>query len=333
MNDDVRKYVTRCIWCQKRKAYTGRAIVPLQKYQLPRAPFSVTHIDLTGKLPTTESGNQYILVVKDKFTKWIELFALRLKTALEVATILVDEIFFRYGPIEILISDRGTEFVNKIMKEVCKLLMIRKINTTAYNPRANGEVEKQNATLKDRLQWYANQKQNDWDEYLSVIAYSYRTMVGVTGYSPAFALYGREIRFPTESWLDHFKKMNPDIDTYVKGLLEALTECWENISIQLVENQSDISSNKPRMPRIFKEFEVGDWVFKKLIPKALFKYYLDKKEYKIIKKLQFRFCGPYKIVEKHSPVLYSILENGIPKRYHAINLKPSAGVHPLALDS
>ena len=119
----------------------------------------------------------------------------------------------------------------------------------------------------------------------------------------------------------------------MKGLLEALTECWENISIQLVENQSDITSNKPRMPRIFKEFEVGDWVFKKLIPKALFKYYLDKKEYKIIKKLQFRFCGPFKIVEKHSPVLYSILENGVPKRYHAINLKPSAGVHPLTLDS
>jgi transposase InsO family protein len=147
----------------------------------------------------SRSGNQYILVVKDKLTKWVELFAIRFKTALEVASILVDEIFMRYGPVETIISDKGTDFVNKILKEVCRLLKIRKINTTAFNPRSNGEVERTNSVLKDRLAAYVNQMNNNWDEYLSVIAFSVRTMVGTTGYSPAFALFGRELRFPTES--------------------------------------------------------------------------------------------------------------------------------------
>jgi hypothetical protein len=129
MNMDIRDYVNGCIWCKKRKAYTGRALVPVQKYEMPRTPFEVIHVDLTGKLPETASGNQYIMVVKDKLTKWVELFALRHKTALEVAITLVDEIFMRYGPVQVIITDRGTEFINFTMKEVCMLLRIRKINT------------------------------------------------------------------------------------------------------------------------------------------------------------------------------------------------------------
>jgi len=300
---------------------------------MPRTPFEVIHVDLTGKLPETASGNQYIMVVKNKLTKWVELFALRHKTALEVAITLVDEIFMRYGPVQVIITDRGTEFINFIMKEVCKLLRIRKINTTAYNPRANGEVEKQNSTLKDQLAAYANSKQNNWDEFLPVIAFSYRTMVSVTGYSPAYALYGRELRMPGETWLDMYRKRHPDLDAYVEDLSNALSECWENIHLQLVENQDDFTSSKPREPRVFKEFEVGDWVYRKVIPKLKFKYYLDQKEYKVIKKLQFRFNGPHKIVEKFSPVLYKILEHGEAKTYHALNLKPAGKFNSLATET
>jgi hypothetical protein len=83
---------------------------------------------------------------------------------------------------------------------------------------------------------------------------------------------------------------------------------------------------------VFKELEVGDWVYRKVVPKSTYKYYLDQKEYKIIKKLQFRFNGPHKIVKKLSPVLYAILENGEVKTYHALNLKPAGSVNSLAAD-
>ena len=154
-------------------------------------------------------------------------------------------------------------------------------------------------------------------------------MVGVQGYSPAYALYGRELRFPTETWLDMYRKAHPNIDGYIDGLVEALSNCWENIYLQLVENQDDITSDKPRLPRIFKEFEIGDYVYRKIIPKTLYKYYLDQKEYKIIKKLQHRFSGPFKIVEKYSPVRYAIEEEGQVKQLHALNLKPGGKVNRL----
>ena len=41
-----------------------------------------------GPLPLTSRGNQYILVVTDLFTKWVEAFPLADTTATTLATIL-----------------------------------------------------------------------------------------------------------------------------------------------------------------------------------------------------------------------------------------------------
>jgi hypothetical protein len=123
--------------------------------------------------------------------------------------------------------------------------------------------------------------------------------------------------------------MHTDLDEYVEGLVMELRDCWENVYLQLIENQNDIVSDKPRLPRVFKEFEVGDYVYRKVIPKSTYRYYLDQKEYKIIKKLQHRFTGPFKIVEKYSPVRYAIEEEGQIKQFHALNLKPGGRVNRL----
>ena len=54
-----------------------------------------------------------------------------------------------------------------------------------------------------------------------------------------------------------------------------------------------------------------------------YKYYLDKKEYGLSKKLQHRYVGPYQITRKISPVVYEIRkENGKLKTVSIMNLKP-----------
>ena len=49
-----------------------------------------------GPLPVSESGHQYILVVTDVFTKWVEAFPLRDTVSTTLAKILVDEIICHY---------------------------------------------------------------------------------------------------------------------------------------------------------------------------------------------------------------------------------------------
>jgi hypothetical protein len=48
----------------------------------------------------------------------------------------------------------------------------------------------------------------------------------------------------------------------------------------------------------------------------------DKETYKINLKLQARYEGPYKIVEKVNAVVYVAEIDGVKKRIHAINMKP-----------
>jgi len=94
--------------------------------------------------------------------------------------------------------------------------------------------------------------------------------------------------------------------------------------------------SKPRVardPREFKEFEVGDLVYRKVTPKSVYKYYLSKKEYKILKKLNHRYCGPYLIIKKWSPVRYVISEHGKEKEVHALNLKRAPPSNRLAVNS
>ena len=88
---------------------------------------------------------------------------------------------------------------------MCKLLQIRKMNTTPYHPQANGLVENFNGTLKKMLKCYAKDEPEEWDRHIPFVLFAYRESPHEsTGYSPFELLYGRKVRGPLqlikESW-------------------------------------------------------------------------------------------------------------------------------------
>lgn len=56
----------------------------------------LVEMDIVGPFPESETGNRYILVVSDYFTKWVEAFAIPNQEAPTIARILVDEFFCRF---------------------------------------------------------------------------------------------------------------------------------------------------------------------------------------------------------------------------------------------
>lgn len=54
-------------------------------------------IDLMGPFPKSKKQHEYLLVVVDYFTKWLELYPLRSAKACQIAKILIDKIFTRWG--------------------------------------------------------------------------------------------------------------------------------------------------------------------------------------------------------------------------------------------
>ena len=101
-------------------------VVPVMQYPDCSAPMDRVHMDLTGPLPTSEEGNKYILVIKDFKTKFVWLYAIKDKTAETIGNIIEKDLIPTFGAMKQLITDRGTEFKNSLMKEICKRFEIKK---------------------------------------------------------------------------------------------------------------------------------------------------------------------------------------------------------------
>ena len=317
---DTIRHCKRCIYCKKRKANNRVPKLPIMQYNAPDRPFARVHCDLTGPFPTTASGNRYILVFKDALTKWPEMFAMPDKSAQTTMHCLVDEIYMRHGVPRDLITDRGGEFDNLIMPQVLRLLNAhRHIQITPQNPASNGQAENQMRSLKDMLAAFVNRFQSDWDVYLSVVANSYRTTINdATGYTPYYLMYGREQAAPDEMFLERMPK---SLHAYIRDLREALLLAWESTSRRVLRNV-DRMNIRPVRPLEFKLYEPGTFVMIRTVPQRFFRNKKLEQKAKLSMALQMRYVGPFRILERLSPVLYRIDYHNTPKVVHAIKMKP-----------
>ena len=72
-------------------------------------------IDITtpsGGIPTT-NGFRHLLTATDYYTKWVEAFPLKDKSAESVVKCLL-EMFYRHGASTYILTDQGREFVNQV---------------------------------------------------------------------------------------------------------------------------------------------------------------------------------------------------------------------------
>lgn len=67
-------------------------------------------MDIVGPVLVTDSGNYYMLVAMDYFTKRFELHAVPDQSANRTAEILVDEMFVHFKAPADLPSDQGQNF-------------------------------------------------------------------------------------------------------------------------------------------------------------------------------------------------------------------------------
>ncbi len=142
MQKDVEAWCQRCAVCSKCKAIVrGHGQLQQPTYGTFNERVSV---DLMVPLKRTQDGNEYIVVMQDHFTKWVEGRAICGKEALTVANAIVQDWVLKHGAPISLHSDRGKEFTTALHQEVCDMLRIAKTYSTAYRPHTNGMVERCN---------------------------------------------------------------------------------------------------------------------------------------------------------------------------------------------
>ena len=294
MSADINNWVASCEVCSKvnktPKTHRGQLMpIPVSR------PFQHVHTDIVGPLPTSEDGNKYILTLVDAMTRYVEAIALPDQTAIRIAKAIFENVYCRWGAVEVLISDRGTNFLSQIIQELCRFMGTRKAQTSSLHPSGNGMVERFNQTLCNILARLTAEKPHRWDQFLAPALFAVRSAVNEsTGYSPLFLLTGREPSMPWETILPNLDHPSPSVRQFIKDMFERVETARELAKDRNIEAQGKMKKYYDSKST-FKDYQVGDkvWIYSPAtkVPG---------------RKLKFYYIGPFYLVKKVSPVNFKV---------------------------
>lgn len=318
MKKYISDYVKQCPECNRYKA-TNQKPAGLLRTPVYSQRFEIISIDLFGPLPKTETGKQWIFIVEDCATRWIELFPLAQATARECAMTLIEEVFMRHGVPRRIISDNGPQFISSVLQQVCCTLNISQNLIPVYCPQAN-PVERKNRDLKPRLAILVGNEHDNWHSKIPVIRFALNTAVcDTTGHTPAFLQFGRELR-TVDDVVQDFKAVVendnfvPEITPYLKKFATITSEIRERI--ELKQDQRKRQYDKKRRQQFYSP---GDKVWVKL-------HTLSNAKHKKTSKFMPKRDGPYLVLTQKSPTTYVIAALDKPSEpiatYHTSALAP-----------
>ncbi|KAJ7986493.1 hypothetical protein DPEC_G00340450 [Dallia pectoralis] len=193
---DVEQYIKNCGECVTRKTPCHR-VAPLHHIS-SNGPMDLVCIDFLSMEPDS-AGICNVLVVTDHFTRYAQAFPSRNQKAQTVAKILVDKYFLHYGLPARIHSDQGRDFESQLIKELLKMMGIRKSRTTPYHPQGDPQPERFNRTLLSMLGTLGCERKRQWSKQIGYLVHAYNsTKCDATGYSPYFLMFGREARLPID---------------------------------------------------------------------------------------------------------------------------------------
>ena len=288
---DVQFWCLSCTHCQMKKSPKQRQTAPILPIPVEGA-FDRVAVDCLGPFPVSDSGNRYIVVFSDYLTRYPEAFAVPTIDAPTIADLLVNEILPRHGAPRTLLSDRGSNFLSRLVKEVCFLMDTKKTFTTSYHPQCDGLVERFNGTLAQSLSHYVNSSQKDWDRYLNPVLFGYRVSPSeVTGESPFFLLYGRQPRLPMDVSMLPPREVSASIAEHRARVVENI-EIAHRIAKENIQRAQQRMKDYHDAHAVPIRHQIGDSVW----------VYTPRNRKGLSKKLAHNWHGPYKIVEFLSPV-------------------------------
>ena len=266
MRKDIYNYVAACSKCQQFKYDSQPSSNPMQLHSV-NEPWNTIGIDIMGPFPITVKGKRFLLVIVDYFTRWVEMFPLRTTTSVDIADVLTNEIFTRYGLPKFILSDNGPQFVSNLFYSFCKTLGVQQKFTANYHPQCN-MTERVNRTLKPMIAIYAQKQPQSWDREIQKLAFAIRTSINeTTGETPAFLMFGRDIKGPLDMMVgDPVEGPPPNtlehvqIQEYKTSLLKNL-KCAYFTAMEHSEIQKLNQKTKYDLHTSIKQYNEGDLVW------------------------------------------------------------------------
>ena len=161
------------------------------------------------------SNAKIVLSMMEHLTRFTLLTPIPNKSAETVAKAIIDRIIVIFCPPDILHSDRGPEFENKVISQLQSILGYKKTRTTRYRPQGNSVSERVHSTMHTMLAMNSSIKQDSWASLLSFVQLAHNTSFSATMHeTPFFLMFGRQARLPVDTILG-IPHEGSTTDTYV----------------------------------------------------------------------------------------------------------------------
>ena len=308
---DVRRWCAACPECQ---LVNTPAIpkAPLRPLPLVEIPFDRVAMDLIGPFDRSTQGYRFVLVLMDYATRYPEAVPLRNISAKSVAQALF-QIISRVGIPKEILTDQGTSFMSRTLRELYELLGIQSIRTSVYHPQTDGLVERFNRTLKSMIRKFVHDDSRNWDKWLVPLLFAVREVPQAsTGFSPFELLFGRKPRgvldLIKENWEEGPSPSKNEIQ-YVMDLrakLHTLGQLSRENLLEAQERQQRLYNRGTKL----RQFSPGDKVLV-LLPTSS-------------TKLLAKWQGPFVVTRRVGDVDYEVQRadrEGAKQIYHLNLLK------------
>nr|KYP73255.1 Transposon Ty3-G Gag-Pol polyprotein [Cajanus cajan] len=215
-------------------------------------------------------------------------------SALKVAELFINMVCKLHGFPRSLISDRDPIFLSQFWRELFRLSGTKLRMSTAYHPQTDGQTEVANKILQQYLRSFVHHRPSLWGKLLPWAEWCFNTTVNSsTGLTPFEAMFGR----PPPNIPQNLIGDSPNVaahsevttrDAILRKLHSNLHKAQEAMKRWADTRRRDL------------HFDIGDLVYVRLRPRG---------------KLQKRYFGPFKVLEKVGNVAYKL------------DLPPTARIH------
>ena len=259
-------------------------------------------------MPTGIGQRKYLVLAREDLSNQVEGRALRKKTSSAVCQFLLEEVFCRYGCVGQVVADRG-ELDSNEAREFFAKHGVRLTLTTAYNPEANGKIERGHSPIVKALVKACNGNVKNWPHLLAYALWADRTThSSVTGYMPMELMTGQTPIMPTEAkvttWGTLPWKTEMSREELLTVRIRQLEGREEDIAEAARRQHEARLRNKQRFDQRHRlrprKIEDGDWVI-------VYDSSLDH-QHSTTRKFARRWFGPYEVRQVRENGTYLLSE-------------------------
>ena len=316
MHKTVQRFVRNCHVCKRAKPSRERYQGWLRPLPPPERRWRDVAMDYVGPLSASTFMGityRYILVFIDRLTKMRHLAPVTSMEVEEAVDAFYQNVWKHHGLPDVLVSDRGSQFVSELWELLCKRLKIDARLSTGYHPETDGQTERANASMEHYLRAYVNHMQDDWAKWLPGAEFAANnTDSSTTLASPFLANSGQHPRIgfePSEPLPTDITAQSRNnliaANKFADRMRDLETHLHDEMLIAQAIYESTANANRRPCPR----YKVGDMVW------------LNTRNLQTARptvKLDDRNIGPYAVSRVFSNPLVIQLE-----------LPPGVKIHPV----